>query len=335
MNLFLTIGEAIVENSAVSKPFNIVILDGGTTNPGDITFEPIENLGNVTFYEDTPKELVYERSKDADAIIINRIVVTRELLLSLPKLKYIGLFATGFNLVDTKAAHELGVTVCNVPFYCVGTVAQQAFALLLELCNHVNNLSDTIKNGKYNHSIEMSLSEYPIFELYGKTLGIVGYGNIGKTVAALGKALSMNILVYSKHEKKLEDGERQVSLEELFSKSDVISLHCALNDETRELVNERLLSFVKPTALLINTARGGLIDEKALADALNSGKIGGAGLDVLANEPPEKDCPLFTAKNVVLTPHIGWSSRDARMRLVKCVADNLSAWLQKKPINVV
>ncbi len=335
MNLFLTTGEAIVENSAANKPFNIVILDGGTTNPGDITFEPIENLGNVTFYEDTPKELVYERSKDADAIIINRIVVTRELLLSLPKLKYIGLFATGFNLVDTKAAHELGVTVCNVPFYCVGTVAQQAFALLLELCNHVNNLSDTIKNGNYNHSIEMSLSEYPIFELYGKTLGIVGYGNIGKTVAALGKALSMNILVYSKHEKKLEDGERQVSLEELFSKSDVISLHCALNDETRELVNERLLSLVKPTALLINTARGGLIDEKALANALNSGKIGGAGLDVLAKEPPEKDCPLFTAKNVVLTPHIGWSSRDARMRLVKCVADNLSAWLDKKPINVV
>lgn len=324
-----------MENSAVSKPFNIVILDGGTTNPGDITFEPIENLGNVTFYEDTPKELVYERSKDADAIIINRIVVTKELLLSLPKLKYIGLFATGFNLVDTKAAHELGVTVCNVPFYCVGTVAQQAFALLLELCNHVNNLSDTIKNGNYNHSIEMSLSEYPIFELYGKTLGIVGYGNIGKTVAALGKALSMNIIVYSKHEKKLEDGERQVSLEELFSKSDVISLHCALNDETRELVNEKLLSLVKPTALLINTARGGLIDEKALADALNSGKIGGAGLDVLAKEPPEKDCPLFTAKNVVLTPHIGWSSRDARMRLVKCVADNLSAWLQNKPINVV
>ncbi len=324
-----------MENSAANKPFNIVILDGGTTNPGDITFEPIESLGNVTFYEDTPKELVYERSKDADAIIINRIVVTRELLLSLPKLKYIGLFATGFNLVDTKAAHELGVTVCNVPFYCVGTVAQQAFALLLELCNHVNNLSDTIKNGNYNHSIEMSLSEYPIFELYGKTLGIVGYGNIGKTVAALGKALSMNILVYSKHEKKLEDGERQVSLEELFSKSDVISLHCALNDETRELVNERLLSLVKPTALLINTARGGLIDEKALADALNSGKIGGAGLDVLAKEPPEKDCPLFTAKNVVLTPHIGWSSRDARMRLVKCVADNLSAWLDKKPINVV
>ncbi len=324
-----------MENSAANKPFNIVILDGGTTNPGDITFEPIENLGNVTFYEDTPKELVYERSKDADAIIINRIVVTRELLLSLPKLKYIGLFATGFNLVDTKAAHELGVTVCNVPFYCMGTVAQQAFALLLELCNHVNNLSDTIKNGNYNHSIEMSLSEYPIFELYGKTLGIVGYGNIGKTVAALGKALSMNILVYSKHEKKLEDGERQVSLEELFLKSDVISLHCALNDETRELVNERLLSLVKPTALLINTARGGLIDEKALADALNSGKIGGAGLDVLAKEPPEKDCPLFTAKNVVLTPHIGWSSRDARMRLVKCVADNLSAWLDKKPINVV
>ena len=324
-----------MENSAVNKPFNIVILDGGTTNPGDISFEPIEALGNVIFYEDTPKELVYERSKDADAIIINRIVVTKELLLSLPRLKYIGLFATGFNLVDTKAAHELGVTVCNVPFYCVGTVAQQAFALLLELCNHIKTHSDEIKNGGYQNSIEMSHSTHPIFELYGKTLGIVGYGNIGKTVAALGKALSMNILVYSKHEKKLEDGEKQVSLEELFSKSDVISLHCALNDETKELVNERLLSLVKPTALLINTARGGLIDEQALANALNSGKIGGAGLDVLAKEPPEEDCPLFTAKNTVLTPHIGWSSRDARIRLVKCVADNLSAWKKGKPINTV
>ena len=324
-----------MENSAVNKPFNIVILDGGTTNPGDISFEPIEALGNVIFYEDTPKELVYERSKNADAIIINRIVVTKELLLSLPRLKYIGLFATGFNLVDTKAAHELGVTVCNVPFYCVGTVAQQTFALLLELCNHIKTHSDEIKNGGYQNSIEMSHSTHPIFELYGKTLGIVGYGNIGKTVAALGKALSMNILVYSKHKKKLEDGEKQVSLEELFSKSDVISLHCALNDETKELVNERLLSLVKPTALLINTARGGLIDEQALANALNSGKIGGAGLDVLAKEPPEEDCPLFTAKNTVLTPHIGWSSRDARIRLVKCVADNLSAWKKGKPINTV
>ncbi len=324
-----------MENSGANKEFNIVILDGGTTNPGDISFEPLEKLGKVTFYEDTPKELVYERSKEADAIIINRIVVTRELLKSLPKLKYIGLFATGFNLVDTKAAHELGVTVCNVPFYCVGTVAQQAFALLLELCNHVKSHSDEIKSGNYTHSIETSHSTHPMFELYGKNLGIVGYGNIGKTVAALGKALSMNILVYSKHEKKLCDGETQVSLETLFEKSDVISLHCALNDDTKLLVNEKMISLMKPTALIINTARGGLIDEKALADALNSGRIAGAGLDVLTNEPPEKDCPLFTAKNTVLTPHIGWASRDARIRLVRCVADNLSAWLDGNPINVV
>ncbi len=324
-----------MENSGANKEFNIVILDGGTTNPGDISFEPLEKLGKVTFYEDTPKELVFERSKEADAIIINRIVVTRELLKSLPRLKYIGLFATGFNLVDTKAAHELGVTVCNVPFYCVGTVAQQAFALLLELCNHVKSHSDEMKSGNYTHSIEMSHSTHPMFELYGKTLGIVGYGNIGKTVAALGKALSMNILIYSKHEKKLESGETQVSLETLFQKSDVISLHCALNDDTKLLVNEKMISLMKPTALIINTARGGLIDENALADALNSGRIAGAGLDVLTNEPPEKNCPLLTAKNTVLTPHIGWASRDARIRLVRCVADNLSAWLDGNPINVV
>ena len=322
-----------MENS--KTPLNIVVLDGGTTNPGDISWEPIDKLGKVTYWDDTPKDLVVERAKDADAIIMNRIQMTEDVMKNLPKLKYVGLFATGFNNVDTSYAKKTGVTVCNVPFYCVGTVAQQAFALLLELCNHVKDHSDAIKSDNYNESIVMSHSTHPMFELYGKTLGIVGYGNIGKTVAALGKALNMNILVYSKHEKKLADGEKQVSLEELFAQSDVISLHCALNDDTREMVNAKLLGLMKSTALIINTARGGLINEQDLADALNSGKIGGAGLDVLTHEPPEKDCPLLTAKNIVLTPHIGWASKDARQRLVENVANNLSAWMDSNPINVV
>ncbi|MDO4459938.1 MAG: D-2-hydroxyacid dehydrogenase [Clostridia bacterium] len=314
---------------------NIVILDGKTTNPGDISWEPLETLGNLTIYDDTPAELVTERAKDADAVIINRIVMSRDVMKSLPKLKYIGLFATGYNAVDTDAATEFGITVCNVPFYCVETVAQQAFALLLELCNHVYAHSELIKRDCYQKSIAINYSSHPMFELFGKTLGIVGYGNIGRTVANLGRALGMKILVYSKNKKELPEGDEQVRLEELFERSDVVSLHCALNNETRELVNRDLLSKMKNTAFLINTSRGGIINEQDLADALNNGVIGGAGLDVLTKEPPEDDCPLIHAKNIVLTPHIGWASRDARSRLVGIVADNLKCWQNGRPQNKV
>lgn len=313
----------------------IVILDGGTTNPGDISWAPIEALGEVTAYDSTPEELVVERAKDAEAVIMNRIVMSRNVMEQLPKLKYIGALATGFNTIDTVAAKEMGITVCNVPFYCVETVAQLAFALLLALCNRVETHSEVTRAGGWNESIRMSHTSHPIFELYGKTLGIVGYGNIGKTVANLGRALGMKVLVYSKNKKELPEGDRQVSLQELFRESDVVSLHCALNDETRGLVDMKLLSTMKPTALLINTARGAVINEADLAEALNKGIIAGAGLDVMTKEPPEEDNPLLSAKNCIMTPHIAWASKDARARLVNIVADNLYKYTQGQTQNCV
>ena len=314
---------------------NIVILDGKTTNPGDITWEPLEALGSVTYYDNTPAELVTERAKNADAIIMNRIVMSREVMKSLPKLRYIGALATGYNTIDTKAATELGITVTNIPFYCVETVAQLAFSLILRLCGHVTELSDTVRSGGWDDAIEMSWKTLPIFELYGKTLGIVGFGNIGRTVAALGRALGMNILVFNRTPREMPEGYRRTNIEEVFSQSDVVSIHCALTDDTRGLVDRKLLSLMKPTAFLINTSRGAVINEQHLADALNSGLIAGAGLDVMIKEPPECDNPLLSAKNCVITPHIAWASRDARQRLVKIVADNLRSYLEGNTVNSV
>lgn len=314
---------------------NIVILDGGTTNPGDISWEPLEKLGMITSYDTTPAELVQERAADADAVIMNRIVMSREVMKSLPKLRFIGALATGYNTIDVNAARELGICVCNVPSYCVETVAQMAFALLLTLCNHIKEHSDEVRKGNWNKSIEMSYSSHPIFELYGKTLGIVGFGNIGRTVAALGRSLGMKILVYNRTAREMPEGCRQAELEEVLKESDVLSLHCALTPDTAKLIDKKALSLMKPTALLINTARGGVIDEAALAEALNEGIIAGAGLDVMTKEPPEEDNPLLTAKNCIITPHIAWASKDARARLVKIVAENLKGYLEGRPQNVV
>lgn len=314
---------------------NIVILDGGTTNPGDISWAPLEAIGHVTAYDATPAELVVERAKDADAVIMNRIVMSREVMESLPKLRFIGALATGYNTIDVNATREKGITVCNVPFYCVETVAQQAFALLLELCNHTAEISAVTRAGGWNDGIRMSHTTHSLFELYGKTLGIFGFGNIGCTVARLGLALGMRVIVNSRTKKELPAGCEWVDFETLFRTADVVSLHCPLNDGTRGIISREVLAMMKPTALLINTARGAVLDEAALADALNSGKLAGAGLDVLTDEPPRADHPLLTAKNCILTPHIAWASRDARLRLIRIVADNLQAFLDGDPVNVV
>ena len=287
---------------------HIVILDGGSTNPGDVSWAPLRALGSVTVYDSTKPEEIVERAKNAEAVILNRNVISREIMQKLPKLRFIGLLATGYNTVDVKAAGELGITVCNVPLYCVETVAQQAFALLLELCNHTEKISAATRGGDWDKAETMSHSTHPLFELYGKTLGIVGFGHIGQTVAKLGA---------------------------LFKNADVVSLHCPLTDETRGLVNAERLNLMKPTAFLINTARGAVVDEAALAEALNSGRIAGAGLDVLVHEPPKKDDPLLTAQNCIVTPHIAWASRDARARLIKTVAENLKAFRNGTPQNVV
>jgi len=313
----------------------IVILDGGTTNPGDLSWAPLEAIGHVTAYDNTPAELVLERAKNADAVIMNRIVMSREVMSALPKLRFIGALATGFNTIDVKAAREMGITVCNVPFYCVETVAQQAFALLLELCNHIGDIGSTTLAGGWNEGIRMSYTSHALFELSGKTLGIFGFGNIGRTVAKLGLALGMRVIVNSRTKKELPEGCTWVDFDTLFSTSDVVSLHCPLNDGTRGIVSREVLGKMKPTALLINTARGAVLDEAALADALNSGRLAGAGLDVMIDEPPKADNPLLTAKNCIITPHIAWASRDARARLIRIVADNLQAFLDGNPQNVV
>lgn len=313
----------------------IVILDGGTTNPGDVSWAPLEALGDVTVYAETPAEHVVERAQDADAVIVNRIVLSRAVLDALPKLRYVGTLSTGFNTIDVQAAHERGIVVCNVPLYCVETVAQLTFALLLHLCNHVQTLSDTTRANNWNDAIRMTHTTLPIFELSGKTIGIVGFGHIGQTVAQLARALNMHVLVYSRTRRALPEGYTWCDLETLFSTADVVSLHCPLNDETRGMVSAAMLARMKPTALLINTARGALVDEIALADALNSGRLAGAGLDVMTQEPPPPDHPLLTAKNCVITPHIAWASRDARLRLIQTVANNLRAYLAGCPVNVV
>ena len=314
---------------------DIVVLDGGTTNPGDLSWAPLEALGRVTVYDSTPADCVVKRAQDSEALIINRIVLNRAVLDALPKLRYIGTLATGYNTIDVRAAREKGVTVCNVPLYCVETVAQLTLALLLALCNRVEHLSAVTRSGGWNDAVEATHATAPILELSGKTLGILGFGNIGRAVAQLGLALGMRVLVHSRTQRALPTGCTWCGFETLFETADVVSLHCPLTDETRGIVSASVLARMKPTALLINTARGALVDENALADALNSGRLAGAGLDVMAEEPPRPDHPLLTAKNCLITPHIAWASREARLRLIDAVAGNLRAFLAGQPVNVV
>ena len=314
---------------------DIVVLDGGTTNPGDLSWAPLEALGRVTVYDSTPADCVVKRAQDAEALIVNRIVLNRAVLDALPKLRYIGTLATGYNTIDVRAAREKGVTVCNVPLYCVETVAQLTLALLLALCNRVEHLSAVTRSGGWNDAVEATHTTAPILELSGKTLGILGFGNIGRAVAQLGLALGMRVLAHSRTQRALPTGCTWCSFETLFETADVVSLHCPLTDETRGIVSASVLARMKPTALLINTARGALVDENALADALNSGRLAGAGLDVMAEEPPRPDHPLLTAKNCLITPHIAWASPEARLRLIDAVAGNLRAFLAGQPVNVV
>lgn len=313
----------------------ICILDGGSTNPGDISWAPIEKYGETVVYYDTPADLVIERAKDADVIVMNRINLSREVVNKLPNLKLVAALATGYNSIDLNVTRERNIPVCNVPVYCIETVAQHAFALLLALCNHVEHHSEMIKEGKWNESIVHSSKVVPTFELFGKTLGIVGYGNIGKTVANMAKALGMKIIVYTRTKREKEDGVEFVSLDELMKSSDVISLHCALNDSTRGLISRERIAMMKKNALIVNTARGAVVDENALAEALNEGKVAGYGTDVMTHEPPLESDALLKAKNVIFTSHIAWASKDARERLVEVVAGNIGAFIEGKPRNVV
>lgn len=314
---------------------NIVILDGEAANPGDISWAPLEALGDLTVYGDTPRGLILPRAKDAEALIVNRSALDRETLEQLPKLRFIGTLATGYNTIDIQAARERGIPVCNVPFYCAETVAQHAFSLLLCLCGNVHRYSELVRAGRWTEAVSLNQGACPLFELTGKTLGILGYGGIGSRMAALGLALGMKVLLHSRTPREAPAGCRWTELEELFTESDAVSIHCPLTPETRGLVDKRLLARMKPTSFLINTSRGPVVNSRDLADALNAGRLAGAGLDVLSKEPPEPDDPLLTAKNCVITPHIAWASKEARERLVRAAAENLRQFLEGSPQNTV
>ena len=314
----------------------IVVLDGFTTNPGDLSWEAFARLGELTVHDRTPEAQVPERARDAEAVITNKTKLTRDILARLPRLRYIGVIATGYNVVDIAAAREHGVLVCNVPEYATLNVVQAVFALLLELTNHTGHHAQTVRAGKWSASKDFAYWDFPLIGLPGLTLGIVGYGRIGRAVGRVARAFGMNVLATRRQTNPEEvDGVRFVDLERLFAESDVVSLHCPLTPETDKLVNAARLGRMKRTAYLINTARGGLVDEAALAEALNHERIAGAGLDVLAVEPPPPDHPLLTARNCVITPHISWATRDARARLLDAAAENLRAWQNGRPQNVV
>ena len=306
----------------------IVALDGYTLNPGDISWAPIEALGEFVTHDRTPAQLVIERSRDANVLLTNKVAFDRKIIAALPELRLIAVTATGYNIVDVVAAKEHGVAVCNVPEYGTPNVAQHVFALLLELTTHTGHHAQGVRDGAWARSPDWCYWDYPLVELSGLTLGIVGYGRIGRAVANIAKAFGMNVIAHHRQ-------GTAADLEKFVRESDVISLHCPLTPANAKMINTEFLSRMKRTAFLINTARGGLIDEPALAQALNDGRIAGAGLDVLTKEPPQADNPLFGAKNCIITPHIAWASRPARQRLLTITAENIRAFRDGRPQNVV
>ena len=315
----------------------IVVLDGYTLNPGDLTWEGLEALGTVTVYERTSADNVVERARDADAIFTNKVPLTENQLSQLPALKFIGVLATGYNMVATEAARQKGIVVSNVPGYGTASVVQLTFALLLELTLHVQRHSDAVMDGRWAASADFCFWDYPLIELAGKTMGIIGFGSIGEKVADVATAFGMSIIGSKRHhtDQSHRPNFRWVELPELLEQADVVSIHCPLLPETKGMINKASLAKMKPSAFLLNTSRGPIIVEQDLADALNNGVIAGAGIDVLSTEPPAADNPLFTAKNCLITPHIAWATLEARKRLMAMTVDNLTAFLKGSPINVV
>jgi glycerate dehydrogenase len=316
---------------------NIVVLDGYTLNPGDLSWEELKRIGDVTIYDRTPKELILERAHDADVLFTNKTPLTSEIITQLPNLKYIGVLATGYNVVDIKAATQQEIIVTNIPAYGTYSVAQMVFALLLELCHHVQLHSNAVRSGAWTKSPDFCFWNYPLIELAGKTIGILGFGRIGRQVAKIAAALGMNIIAADIYKNDVPDLEnfKWVEIPELIKESDVISLHCPLFPETKGIINHTNIRHMKSAAFLINTSRGGLIIEKDLAEALNNENIAGAALDVLTIEPPDGNNPLFTAKNCIITPHISWATLEARTRLMDTAIQNLKSFLNGKVINAV
>lgn len=314
----------------------IVILDGYTLNPGDLDWGPLQALGQVEIYDRSAPDEVVERSKGARIVLTNKVKITRQMMEQLPELHYIGVMATGFDIVDTQAATDHGITVTNVKGYSTDAVAQHTFALLLTLVNRVETHSDLVLDGEWAKSKDFTFRETPLFEIAGKTMGLVGLGDIGQKVADIAMAFGMKVIAYRRNPAKTSDPNiEMVPLDEIFAQSDVVSLHLPLSPDTSGMVDRERLRAMKNTAYLINTARGALINEPDLAEALNNQLIAGAGLDVLSTEPPSQDNPLLHARNCVITPHIAWSLREARERLIGLIRENIEAYLAGQPINKV
>lgn len=313
---------------------NIVVLDGYTLNPGDLDWNELETFGNLQVYERTSSDQVLERARDAQAVFSNKTVLSADTLENLPNLRFIGVLATGYDVIDIEAARRLGITVANVPGYGPNSVAQMVFGHILNFTNNVSEHSHDVIRGGWTKTEDYCYWLTPQVELKDKTLGIIGYGEIGKATARIGEAFGMKILVHTRTvPKNLPGNIRHVSLDELLTTSDFISLHCPLTDKTHELINAEKISLMKNSAILINCSRGPLVDEEALAAALNEEKIRGAGLDVLSEEPVRQENPLIGAKNCVITPHIAWATREARTRLMAMAVDNLRTFLEGKPEN--
>jgi len=321
---------------------NIVVLDGYTLNPGDISWKGIERLGSLKVYDRTAydvrgKDLIIDRAKDAEIIFTNKTPLSKEIIDKLPKLKFVGVLATGYNVVDTAAAREKGVVVTNIPTYGTDSVGQMAIALLLEMCHHVWAHSESVKKGEWANNVDWCYWNYPLIELSGKTMGIIGYGRIGQSTGRIAQAMGMKVAAYDEYQNKSLESEtmKYTDLDTLFKTSDVIALHCPLFESTKEIINKKTIAKMKDGVMIINNSRGPLVAEQDLADALNCGKVGGAALDVVSTEPIKDSNPLLKAKNCIITPHISWAPKESRQRLMDIAADNLEKFLSGSPVNVV
>ena len=312
----------------------IVVLDGYTANPGDLSWKNLEALGALTVYERTQPTETVARAADAEIVLTNKVIVSKEVMAQLPKLKYIGVLATGYNVVDIQEAHERGIIVTNVPAYSTESVAQMVFAHLLTVTNRTEHYAIQNRRGRWTENPDFCYWDFPHMELAGKTFGIVGLGNIGQRVAQIALAFGMKVKALSS-KTSLPAGIEKASLEELLATSDILSLHCPLTENTRHLINADTLRQMKPTAILISTGRGPLIDDRAVAEALADGRLAAFCADVLTEEPPKADNPLLKQPNAFFTPHIAWASKEARIRLLQVATDNVRAFIGGKPVNVV
>ncbi len=315
----------------------IIVLDGYTLNPGDLAWDKLERLGKVTVYDRTPSDRTVERIGDAEIIFTNKTPLTNEVFNQVHHVKYVGVLATGYNVVDVDTAKDKGIIVTNVPTYGTAAVAQFVFALLLEMCHHIWAHSEEVKKGAWANSPDFCFWNYPLIELAGKTMGIIGFGRIGQATAKIAQAMGMKVLVYSRsRDEKLENATlKYVELDDLLAEADVISLHCPLLESTRGIINKSSIAKMKDGVKIINTSRGLLVVEDDLAEALNSGKVSGAAVDVLSTEPAKMDNVLLSAKNCIVTPHIAWAPKESRARLMNIAVDNLEKYLAGNPVNVV